>query len=90
MTSGISFVLGLACIVAGVFISVVGFVSVVKILQIAEDLRYLRSKSDLSVSRPKSYKNTLVVCLIASLIVCFIVIGFLLTFSAGIMAGRFS
>lgn len=58
-----------------VFTSVLAFVALVKMLQIAEDLRYLRSKSDIHVQRPKSYKNTLVVCLIVSLILLVLLIA---------------
>ena len=41
-----------------VFLAVLAVVAVVKIIQISDDLRYLRSRTDLSVQRPKGWKYT--------------------------------
>lgn len=59
----------IAVIIAGVFVSVLSIVTMVKVLQIAEDLRYLRSRNDVSIQRPKPYKDTLKACLLASVLV---------------------
>ena len=61
--AGAGFVLLVSClaVIVSVFVSVLAVVSMVKVLQVAEDLRYMRSKTDLSVNRPKSYKNTLTI-----------------------------
>lgn len=77
----------LIAVVVGVFLTVVSVVAMVKVIQIAEDLRYIRSKSDVSVSRPKSWKNTLVVCLIVSFIIILVVGGFLMTAGVGLTNG---
>lgn len=79
VSSGLAMVLSFVAIVACVFFSVLGIVSVVKIIQIAEDLRYIRSKSDLKVNRPKSWKNTVMVCVIVSVIIVFLLMGFMIT-----------
>lgn len=42
-----------------VFLTIMVFVAVVKVIQIAEDLRYIRSRTDISVERPKTTKDTL-------------------------------
>jgi len=65
--------------VFSVFTSVLAFVALIKTLQIAEDLRYLRSKSDIHVQRPKPHMNTVIVCLIVSLILLVLVIALLLS-----------
>lgn len=75
---GLSVLFGLAVIVGGIFISVLSVAALIKIIQIAEDLRYLRSKTDISVQRPKPAKNTLFLCLgvsigILLLLICFAV-----------------
>lgn len=86
--AGMSMGLVLVIVVACVFVTVLSVVVMVKVLQIAEDLRYIRSKSDISVQRPKPHKNTLIVCLVASLVICFVVVGFLMTFAAGLGVNR--
>lgn len=65
--------------VFSVFASVLAFVALIKTLQIAEDLRYIRSKSDIHVQRPKPYKNTVIICLIVSLIILVVIITMLVS-----------
>ena len=68
----------------GVFMAVLGVVCMVKVIQIAEDLRYLRSKNDLSIERPKTWKNTLVVCLIVSGIIVLVLFGMVVSMSGNL------
>ena len=70
-------------VAAGVFLAVLGVVTMVKIIQIAEDLRYIRSKQDTSVQRPRTWKNTLIVCIIASLIIVLVAVGYMISYSSG-------
>lgn len=60
--------------IVGVFLTVVGIVAMVKIIQIAEDVRYMRSKSDIHVKRPMSWPTILVICLGVSVVVSFLVL----------------
>lgn len=76
-------VVGLVSAVLGVFIAVLGVVTMVKIIQIAEDLRYLRSKSDLTVERPRTTRNTVVVCLIVSAIILVLIFAFFMGLANG-------
>lgn len=64
---GLSALLGIALIVGMIFLSVLGVASMIKIIQISEDLRYIRSKSDINVQRPKPTKNILITCLLVSI-----------------------
>lgn len=78
--------LGLGSIVlmaCTVFLSVLSVVAIVKVIQIAEDLRYLRSKQDLSVGRPIPWKQTMKTCMIAAAGICFVVV-FLTLYAAGV------
>lgn len=65
--NGLSALLGIALIVGMIFLSVLGVAAMVKIIQISEDLRYIRSKSDINVQRPKPTKSILITCLLISL-----------------------
>ena len=60
--------------VPGVFLAVIGFVAMVKLLQIAEDLRYMRSRNDSSVKKPRKYTETLLICLAVSVVLVFAVL----------------
>ena len=61
-------------IALGVFLSVLGVVVMVKVLQIAEDLRYMRSKTDIRVQRPKPYYRLILVCVGVSVGVCLLLL----------------
>lgn len=56
----------LAVIIGSVFIMVVTFVIMVKLLQIAEDIRFMRSRQDSSVKPPMKYTTVLAWCLLVS------------------------
>lgn len=77
---------GIVMIACGVFLSVLGIVSMVKIIQIAEDVRYIRSKSDIHVQRPKSWKYILGMCALVSLIVIVLAVSFMLANASMIAA----
>lgn len=81
--AGMSMFVSVLVIACGVFLTVICIVGVVKIIQIAEDLRYMRSRSDLSVQRPKTTKETLTRCgFIAGVITIVLVFSFLYLVSA--------
>lgn len=73
---GITLLVWFALILGCVFLWVVCVVACFKIIQIAEDLRYIRSKSDIHVSRPMPMKKILLQCGIASLVIIILVITF--------------
>lgn len=56
-------ILAVIATVVGVFMTVISFVCMIKILQIAEDVRWMRSKKDSYIKPPMSYTNTLLICL---------------------------
>lgn len=69
----------LAAVFFSVLFSVLGIACMVKVFQIAEDLRYLRSRTDLKVDRPKPYKNMVNACVAISAGVTFLAMVFLMT-----------
>ena len=79
MAGGFYFALLVIGVALGVFLCVLGIYSLVAILQIAEDLRYIRSKSDIHVQRPKPIKTVLAVLVVISLTLAFLLVGFMLT-----------
>lgn len=81
--AGMSMFLAVLAIAFGVFLTVVCVVCVFKVIQIAEDLRYMRSRSDLSVNRPRKTKETLTICgMVAAGITVVLVFSFLYLASA--------
>lgn len=66
----------------GVFLLALCVYAVVKILQIAEDVRYMRSRVDLKVERPRSYKEDMKACMMVSAVVTFV-----LTFGIMFLSG---
>lgn len=81
--AGVSMLVSIVVIIAGVFITIVSVVALVKVLQIAEDIRYMRSRNDVHVERPKPYKETVKLCLLISVIVIVFLL-FMLVYTAGI------
>ena len=55
MVSGMALYL---ILLGSLFLAVLLVVAVVKVVQISDDLRYLRSRTDISVKRPKGWVNT--------------------------------
>ncbi len=78
--------LSFVMILVGVFFTVLCVVMMFKILQIAEDLRYIRSKTDIHVERPKPYTRLVIICVIVSAGICLLLFGALVTFGAGMVA----
>lgn len=70
--AGATLLVAMMAIGAGVFVSVLSIVALVKVVQIAEDLRYIRSKTDIKVQRPKPWTTTLLVCLGVSVGIIFL------------------
>lgn len=71
-------------IVLGVFLSVLSIGALFKVFQIGEDLRYMRSRNDIHVERPKSAKSEIAQYAIASvvfLLVLFVIVSFGMTAS---------
>jgi hypothetical protein len=72
---------GILVIVAGItlciFWSIIGLVCVYKFLQMSEDVRYLRHRSDSSVKKPMEAARVILICLAVSagLALVFIVYG---------------
>lgn len=56
----------------GIFMAALSVYAVIRILQIAEDVRYMRSRNDIKVERPRSYKEDVKSCLMISAVVTFI------------------
>lgn len=67
--------LSIIVLVVGVFLTIVGIVSIVKVIQIAEDLRYMRSKSDTSVRRPMKWQKILLICLGVSIVAALLLLA---------------
>lgn len=84
MVAGLSLMALYAVAAVSVFLIVLSIVALYYVLQIAEDLRYIRSKSDIHVQRPRKTSNVLAICIVASCVVSFVVLGFLLTMGASI------
>lgn len=72
---------------AGVFLSVVSLVALFKIIQIADDLRYIRSLKDSNTPRPKGARYTIIICVVVALVVALAfayAAGFVMTGSTGL------
>ena len=69
----------LVIVLIGSFLFALSVAALVKVLQIAEDLRYLRSKSDLKVDRPKPHANTVGICAVVAIGLALLAFMFLVT-----------